>query len=134
MHACIFTGPISSLDSVTSNKTNCFPTCKAIPPTKREVQLKSIVEKELPTFIRYTSWVNILAHLVAKQLVSRDSRQKLMSEHLTDVQKGNYFYMDVLPSQGDDAYCRLYDCLKDEQDHHGHSDLLKILNELLEET
>ena len=117
--AYILTEPLSSL---TANRRNEFP------QTNREVQLKATVEKELPKFIRYTNWVNILAHLSAKRLVSNDSRQKLMSHHLTDVQKGNYFYMDVLPSQGDDAYCRLYDCLKDEQEHHGHRDLLKILN------
>ncbi len=84
----------------------------------------------LPDFVRYTDWSSITPYLVAKRLLTIDDRQKLMNVP-SHTEKGNCFYLDMLPTKGDDAYCRLYECIKDEPGHSGHDDLIKILDSVV---
>ena len=49
----------------------------------------------------------------------------------SDKDRGNHLYMQILPRKGRRAYRRLYKCLKNEREHIGHRDLVKILDRAL---
>ena len=59
-----------------------------------------------------------------------DEHDKL--ETLTHDKKANHFYVQVLGTKGKAAYTTFYHCLKkarqDSNCHQGHTDLLKLLN------
>ena len=43
----------------------------------------------------------------------------------TQHEKGNKFYGEYLPSHGELGYQRLLECLKEEEEHPGHEELMK---------
>ena len=54
--------------------------------------------------------------------------------HCTYEEKARYFYFEVLDTKGSKAYTLLHHCLKLEQDHLGHGDLVALLDQALNET
>jgi len=94
-----------------------------------EQKLRSSVKSYLPKFIEQTNWKFILPHLVSVDLSDKSTTDFLLNETKSDQDKGDHFYLQVLPSKGDDAYTRFYTCLCNENEHLGNKSLLEILNE-----
>ena len=98
----------------------------------RDEQLQFILEKNMPKFLQYTNWNILFGHLVSKQLLSSECREILLCPLRTSIDKGNYFYGQVLPKMGreSEAFIKLYQCLKETiADHLGHGTLLGIIDE-----
>lgn len=100
------------------------------PPPREDTEmvLQQAVVSNLPLFIRYTDWNCLVSYLVAARLLSVDKAEVMLSPHKDQTEKGNYFYIHILPYAGWDAYRKLYKCLESERDHSGHSSLLRILH------
>lgn len=65
---------------------------------------------------------------MANELLDSHISGVLMSNYLTDHEKGLEFYVKVLPSKGNTAYSRFYDCIAREKEHIGHRTLLELMN------
>lgn len=81
-------------------------------------------------FLNYTNWKLLLPHLMANELLDRDITEVLMNNYMTNLDKGLKFYLSVLPSKGNTAYSRFYQCVSEEEEHSGHRTLLELMDNL----
>ena len=95
-----------------------------------EIILGESVCCETPTFIKHSDFSTLFSHLYSRKLVNSNDYETLTSMQ-SDMERGNHLYMQILPRKGRQAYRRLYKCLKNEREHVGHRDLVKILDRAL---
>lgn len=95
---------------------------------RRAEKLRSLVDENMPMFVRLTNWNSLYAHLVSKRLLDVCMREYMLSI-ATQQQKGNKFYGEYLPSHGGHGYQRLLECLKEEVEHSGHATLVTLLED-----
>ncbi len=101
-----------------------------LPP--QEQKLRDAVKANLPRFVRYTNLGPFMvAHLIAKRVITEDAASHLVLADHTPSQKNLLFYISVVPSAGDNAYSRLHLCLRATEDHSGHEELAKLLDDVL---
>ena len=92
--------------------------------------LCDIVRCEMPTFVNNTDFKTLCSHLHSRDLLHPSDYETLTSMP-SNKQRGNHLYMQILPHKGSTAYRQIYECLKDETEHRGHRDLVKILDKAL---
>ncbi len=85
------------------------------------------MDKNMPTFVRLTSWNSLYAHLVSNELLDADMREFIISS-TPNIQKGNKFYGEYMPSVGSQGYKKLRKCFREEKDHLGHRKLANLMN------
>lgn len=95
-----------------------------------EIILRDTVRCEMPAFVTNTDFNTLAAYLFSKKLLYSCEYTMLKSMPPGN-ERGNHFYIEILPHKGRHAYRRLYKCLRDEPEHLGHKDLVKILNKAL---
>lgn len=95
-----------------------------------EITLRETVRCEMPEFVKDTDIEELAPLLYSKKLLHSGDYAKLRSIP-SDKQRGNHFYMEILPRKGRHTYRRLYECLKKETEHLGHRDLVRILDKAL---
>ena len=108
------------------------PSQQKLPDVVRDEQLQFILERNMPKFLQYTNWNILFGYLVSKQLLSSECREILLCPLRTSIDKGNYFYGQVLPKMGreSEAFIKLYQCLKETRaEHLGHGTLLGMIDE-----
>ena len=93
-----------------------------------ENRLREIVDDNMPTFVRYTNWGCLYAHLISNRLLDPEMREFMIST-ASQQQKGNRFFGECLPSQGGLGYRRLLQCYRQEREHSGQDVLLELLEE-----
>ena len=95
-----------------------------------EEVLKRTVTRKTHIFINNTNFETLIPFLFGKKLV-HEGESEMLQGTASHLKKGNHFYTVVLPQKGKRAYRRLYKCLKREQKHLGHGELVQILNNAL---
>ena len=98
-----------------------------------EVILKWCVKQHAADFRNYTDFTMLVIHLHSENLVHSGEKEYLNSPYHTQVQKANRFYLEILDRKGPEAYRSFYYALKAEKKHKGHEDLLKKLEQALDE-
>lgn len=93
-----------------------------------EETVSQCIKKHCKDFLLYTNWKVLIPHLMANELLDSHISEVLMSNYRTDHEKGLEFYVKVLPSKGNTAYSRFYDCIAKENEHIGHRTLLELMN------
>ena len=91
-----------------------------------EVILRETVRCEMTKFVTLTDLNTLSSHLFEKKIIHSTDYSMLKSIP-THRERGNHFYMDILPRKGRRTYRGLFECLKDETEHLGHRELLDIL-------
>ena len=94
---------------------------------KKEI-LKNRVEGNLLQFLRNTNWECLVPELLKRRMLDDTARDYLLYEARPNFRKGLYFYVQVLPSKGHEAYSIFSECLASENDHLGHKSLVQILD------
>ena len=96
---------------------------------------KNAVENNHERFFRLTEFATLSLLLSKYNLVTITERKKLISKDSTLIgeEKASFFYLEVLPSKGMEAYTRLHKCLAEEKQHLGHEELLALLDAAIEE-
>ena len=97
---------------------------------EHECILKKAVVNKTHLFTERTNFVSLVPHLFEKKLLHSgecEDLEKLPSHQ----EKANHFYTIILPRKGARAYRRLYKCLKGENQHLGHKDLVEVLERAL---
>lgn len=97
---------------------------------EHEAILKRTVTKKTHIFIDNTNFETLIPYLFEQKLV-HVGESEILQGTASHLKKGNHFYTVVLPQKGKRAYRRLYKCLKREQRHLGHNDLVQILDNAL---
>ena len=97
---------------------------------EQEDILRRTVEKKTHFFTKNTNFVTLLPYLYEKKLLHPGECETL-GTFPSSSEKGNHFYMVILPQKGKHAYRSLYKCLKKETEHLGHKDLIEILDKAL---
>ena len=97
-----------------------------------EIILCDTVRCEMPRFVNNTDFKTLYSHLYSKKLL-HDSDFTTLTSMSSEKERGNHLYMQILPHKGEDTYRRLYECLKNETEHIGHRDLVRILNKALKD-
>lgn len=95
-----------------------------------EIILRESVRCGTSTFINNSDFNTLFSHLYSRKLLNSNDYETLTSMQ-SDKDRGNHLYMQILPRKGRRAYRRLYKCLKNEREHIGHRDLVKILDRAL---
>lgn len=93
---------------------------------ERNELIARIVKRNMVEFVNSTDFDSLSTHLYGVDLLSHKDMDDLAGI------KGNrgkncYFYMLLLDTKGQDAYQKLFDCLKSENEHCGHKDLVHII-------
>jgi len=81
----------------------------------------------MPRFVQLTDWTCLYPHLISKSLLSSYMREYINNPQVSHLQKGNKFYGEYMTKVGKEGYMRLVECFKEETEHLGHFELLKIL-------
>jgi hypothetical protein len=97
-----------------------------------EIILRESVRCEMPKFIDNSDFNTLFSHLYSRKLVHSNDYETLTSMP-SDKDRGNHLYMQILPRKGRHAYRRLYKCLRNESEHIGHRDLVKLLDKALKD-
>ena len=90
-----------------------------------EQRYKKVVKDHFQEFIKNTRFESISSYLHQADLLSSKDYDNLSSN--TD--KGNLFYISILPSKGAQAYTMLRHCIAMEKDHRGHIELNKLFED-----
>ena len=98
-----------------------------------EVILRRCVRQHAADFRNYTDFTMLAIHLFVENLVHSGEMEYLNSPYHTQIQKANRFYFEILDRKGPEAYRSFYNALKAEKKHKGHEDLLKKLEQALDE-
>ena len=98
-------------------------------PTDSNEIIKRLLHDNLDDFVKSTNMEALSTHLVSANLLSRDDLEEVEAKNKTSHARNLHFYVFTLHSKGSDAYRRMYDCLKKEQEHLGHKDLVRIIEE-----
>ena len=88
------------------------------------------VRCEMPTFVNNTDFKMLGSHMLSRNLLHLSDHETLTSK-LSDRERGNHLYMQILPHKGEHTYRLLHECLENEKEHMGHRDLIKILDKAL---
>ena len=81
--------------------------------------------------------MTLVNYLLSYKVTTIEENRKLSQPtdfRYTSEEKARYFYLEVLDTKGSKAYTLLHHCLKLEQEHLGHKDLVEILDQALDET
>ena len=70
------------------------------------------------------------AHMHSRNLL-HPSDYEILTSTPSNIQKGNYLYIHILPHKGEHAYRLVYECLENEKQHTRHKDLVNILDKAL---
>ena len=97
-----------------------------------EIILRDTVHRETPMFVTYTDFDSICAYLYSRKLL-HTSDFTILTNMLSDKERRNRLYMEILPSKGRHTYRQLYECLRNETEHAGHRDLVEILDKALKD-
>ena len=97
-----------------------------------EIILRESVCCQMSTFVESTDFNTLSSHLYSRKLLHSSDYETLTSM-LSNKDRGNHLYMQILPHKGRTTYRQLYECLKNETEHMGHADLLKLLDEALKD-
>lgn len=97
-----------------------------------EIILRETVRCEMPTFVTNTDFKELSSHLFAKRILHAGDYATLTNIPSCK-ERGNHFYIELLPRKGRHAYRRLYKCLRNEANHAGHRDLFEILDTAMKE-
>lgn len=89
-------------------------------------RIANIIRRSMEEFVRSTDLESLYTHLYAKELLSHKDMEYIEGIKSSRGKK-NYFYMFLLNTKGRGAYQKLFDCLKAEQQHSGHRDLVAII-------
>ena len=87
--------------------------------------IQRIVQRNMVEFVQSTNLKSLCAHLIEEELISHDDYEEIEGRKTTR-EKNNFFYM-MLRNKGLNAYIKLYKCLRCENEHCGHKDLVKII-------
>ena len=99
--------------------------------------MKTCVKDHFKQFTRLTNFIALVDYLLHYQVTTTEEYRRLTLApdfHHSSEEKARYFYLEVLDSKGSEAYTLLHHCLKLEREHLGHRDLVKILDQALDET
>ena len=88
------------------------------------------VRCEMPTFVNNTDFKMLGSHMLSRNLLHLSDYETL-TNMLSDRERGNHLYMQILPHKGEHTYRLFYECLENEKEHMGHRDLIKILDKAL---
>lgn len=83
--------------------------------------------------MKLTDFTSLAPLLHEHKLITDEEFSKLTAAtgfHCTKEKKAQFFYIEVLDSKGGKAYTLLHYCLKLEEDHLGHRDLVELLDEV----
>ena len=97
-----------------------------------EIVLRDTVRRKMPTFVTFTDFDSICTYLYSRKLL-HTSDYTTLRNMLSDKERRNRLYMEILPSKGRHTYRRLYECLRNETEHTGHRDLVEILDKALKD-
>lgn len=97
-----------------------------------EIVLRDTVRREMPIFVNNTDFQSISSYLYSRKLLHTSDYTTLVNM-LSDKERRNRLYMQILPTKGRHTYRRLYECLKDEVEHTGHKDLVEVLDKALKD-
>lgn len=78
-----------------------------------------------------TDFTSLAPLLHEYKLITGEQYSKLTAAtgfNCTKEEKARFFYIDVLDTKGEKAYTLLNHCLKLEEDHLGHRDLVELLD------
>ena len=81
--------------------------------------------------MRLTNFISLAPLLFEHRLITGEEYSKLRAPigfNCTKEEKARFFYFEVLDTKGGKAYTLLHHCLKLEEDHLGHRDLVKLLD------
>ena len=92
-----------------------------------EQKIQEIIKFYCNQFVQYSNWATLLPLLEKFSLLDPVTKDKLMNPLITNHEKGLYFYLKALPSQGKLAYTTFYNCLMQEKEHSGHKTLQEYL-------
>ena len=120
--------PSTSLDRETP------PSSPILFPDKRKKhdRIANIIRKNMEEFVRSTDLESLCTHLYTEELLSHSDMESIEGMKNSRAKK-NYFYMLLLNTKGVGAYQKLFDCLKAEQHHSGHRDLVAIIDSGLQQ-
>lgn len=90
-----------------------------------ELLHKQVVREHFQEFIKSTNFKSISSYLFQKELISSKDFETLSNS--TD--KGNVFYIQILPTKGSGVYTMLRRCIAEETEHRGHVKLNKLFEE-----
>lgn len=94
--------------------------------------ISGIVRKNVVEFVDSTDIESLCPHLYANELLSHKDMQEL--DGIKSVRgKKNFLYLLLLDTKGVNAYQKLFDGLKNETQHCGHRDLVKIIESGLDQ-
>ena len=97
--------------------------------------MKSCVTDNLSQFIKLTNFMPLVNLLQSYRVTTTEENRRLSQGtdfYCTNEEKARYFYFEVLETKGSKAYTLLHHCLKLEQDHLGHGDLVALLDQALD--
>lgn len=67
----------------------------------------------------------LVPHLVEKNLLTKNEYQELTT--YSPWKQGEHFVLKILPTKGEDGCKRFLECLEEEEEHSGHQDLFRLL-------
>ena len=82
--------------------------------------------------MKLTDFTSLAPLLHEHKLITDEEFSKLTAAtgfDCTKEKKAQYFYIEVLDTKGGKAYTLLHYCLKLEEEHLGHNDLVVLLDE-----
>ena len=97
-----------------------------------ETILKQAVRLNAVDFRNCTDFKMLAVHLFAKDLVHPGEQEYLNSPYISQIQKANRFYAEILDRKGPEAYRSFYYALKGEKEHKGHEHLVELLEQALD--
>lgn len=97
-----------------------------------EVILRNTVRSNMTIFVTCTDFKTLYSHLYEKKILHSTDYATLTSKP-SGRERGNHFYMEILPRKGRNVYRCLYNCLKNETEHLGHLELFNILDSALKD-
>ena len=81
--------------------------------------------------MRLTNFISLAPLLYKHKVITGEEYSKLRAPigfSCTKEEKARFFYIEVLDTKGEKAYTLLHHCLKLEEEHLGHRDLVKLLD------
>ena len=96
------------------------------------IHIASTVRENIREFLRSTDLESLKCHLCEKGILSHRDIESIECMN-SSRKKNEFFYMHILDTKGLNVYQKLFDCLKEEQQHSGHRDLVAIIERDLQQ-
>ncbi len=103
-------------------------TSPQMPHRNKSKLIEEILRKNIGDFVKNTDLGSLYPHLIAAKLISGKDLEEIEAKSIPSRAKNMFFYMILLDRKGPDAHKRLFDCLKKEDEHLGHKDLVVIIH------